>query len=285
MPSTQTTTQSLTLERTYKQSPDKVWAAWTSPEALRQWFFPGDVQDVRIPEFDTRKGGRYRVEFGKGAMHGVFTAVGSFTEVVPGKRLTFTWNWEGAPLMPDSVVTIEMQKAGAGTKVTLRHDGLPDAQAAHMHALGWNGILDRYTLLLDPQANKDVVRRFIEHGAAKNDLKAIDATMSESFVWHNPMPGAPPTRDGVKAAIAGFRQGFPDYKLALLDILGEGDKIVTRVGFTGTNTGPVMGMPATGKKVDIEFWHIERIVDGKIQERWNAMDNMAFMSQLGMGPK
>jgi steroid delta-isomerase-like uncharacterized protein len=282
MPKTQTT-QSLTLERTYRQSPDKVWAAWTTPEALRQWFFPGDVQDVRIPAFDARKGGQYRVEFGKGAMEGVFIAVGTFTEVVPGKRLTFTWDWEGAPGMPGSVVTIEMAKAGTGTKVTLRHDGLPGAEAAANHRKGWEGILDRYTLLLDPQANKDVVRRFIAEGAAKNDAKAIDATVSASFVWHTPMPGAPPTRDGVKAAIAGFRQAFPDYQLTLLDVLGDDDRVASRVGFKGTNKGPMMGMPATGKRVDIEFWHIERIVDGKIQERWNVMDNAAFMAQLGMG--
>ncbi|MEA3203080.1 MAG: hypothetical protein QOI63_750 [Thermoplasmata archaeon] len=280
MPKTQTT-QSLTLERTYKQSPDKVWAAWTSPAALRDWFYPGDVASVSVERFEPRKGGALRVQFGPGPM-GTPTAVGTFTDVVPGKRLAFTWNWEGAPAMPDSLVTIEMAKAGAGTKVTLRHDGLPTREAADHHNLGWTGILDRYTLLLDPMANKDVVRRFIEQGAAKNDAKAIDATVSASFVWHTPMPGAPPTRDGVKASIIGFRQAFPDYQLKLLDLLGDGDKVVSRVQFTGTNQGPVMGMPATGKKVSLEFWHIERIVDGKIQERWNVMDNLAFMQQLGM---
>jgi predicted ester cyclase len=45
-----------------------------------------------------------------------------------------------------------------------------------------------------------------------------------------------------------------------------------------------MGMPATGKTVDIEFWHIDRIANGKIVERWNVMDNMAFMQQLGAMP-
>jgi uncharacterized protein YndB with AHSA1/START domain/predicted ester cyclase len=280
----QTTTQSLTLERTYKQSPDKVWAAWTDPEAMREWFFPGDVASVEVERFEVRKGGEVRVQFGPGPM-GTPTAVGTFTDVVPGKRLAFTWNWKGAPAMPESIVTVDLSKAGSGTKVTLRHDGLPDLAAAQHHAMGWNGILDRYTLHLDPMANKDVVRRFIEQGAAKNDAKVIDQLVSDSFVWHNPMPGAPPTRDGVKMAIGGFRQAFPDYQLTLLDVLGDGDKVVSRVGFKGTNKGPVMGMPATGKKVDIEFWHIERIVDGKIQERWNVMDNMAFMTQLGIGPK
>lgn len=280
MPKTQTT-QSLTLERTYKQSPDKVWSAWTDPAALREWFYPGDVASVSVERFEPRRGGALRIQFGPGPM-GTPTAVGTFTDVVPGKRLAFTWNWEGQPAMPDSLVTIEMAKAGAGTRVTLRHDGLPSREVADHHNLGWTGIMDRYTLLLDPMANKDVVRRFILEAAAKNDAKAIDATVSEAFVWHTPMPGAPPTRDGVKASIHGFRQAFPDYQLKLLDILGDGDKVVSRVQFTGTHKGPMMGLPATGKKVTLEFWHIERIADGKIMERWNVMDNLAMMQQLGL---
>lgn len=283
MPTKTQTTESLTLERTYKQTPEQVWAAWTDPAALMAWFYPGDAAGVSIPRFDAKEGGELRVEFGKGDM-GTPTAIGRFTQVVPGKKLAFTWNWMGQPEMPHSLVTLEIAKAPGGTKVTLRHDGLPNQDAAQRHAHGWNGILDRYTLRLDPQANKDVVRRFILEGAARNDGKVIDATVSATFVWHNPMPGAPATRDGVKMGIAGFRQAFPDYELTLLDLLGDGDKVVSRVGFTGTHDGPLMGMPATGKKVRLEFWHIERIVDGKIQERWNVMDNMALMQQLGVAP-
>lgn len=282
MPKTQTT-HSLKLERTYKQSPDKVWAAWTDPAAMRAWFYPGDVSSVVVERFDVRKGGDVRIQFGPGPM-GTPTAIGKIIDVVPGKRIAFTWNWEGAPTMTDSIVTIEMVKAGSGTKVTLRHDGLPSRDVADHFGGGWTGIMDRYTVALDPMANKDVVRRFVEQGASKNDEKVVDATVSASFVWHNPMPGAPANRDGVKMAIAGFRQAFPDYQLKVLDLLGDGDKVVSRVGFTGTHKGPLMGMPATGKKVSLEFWHIERIVDGKITERWNVMDNWVMMQQLGLAP-
>lgn len=277
------TTQSLTLDRIYRQSPDKVWAAWTDPAAMREWFFPGDVVSVTVERFEARKGGDLRIQFGPGPM-GTPTAVGKFTEVVPGKRMAFTWNWEGTPAMPDSLVTIDLAPAGGGTRLTLRHEGLPSRDVAEHFNGGWTGILDRYTVHLDPLANKGVVRRFIEQGAAKNDAKAIDATMGEKFVWHTPMPGAPPTRDGVKMAIAGFRAAFPDYQLNVLDLLGDGDKVVSRIGFTGTNTGSFMGAPPTGKKVALEFWHVERIVDGKIVERWNVMDNMSLLQQLGMAP-
>lgn len=283
MPKTQATT-SLVFERTYPQAPKRVWAAWTDPAALAQWFFPAEAPGVRIVQFDARPGGGFRIEFASTPGMGDHAAVGSFREVVPGQRMSFTWNWHGQPTMPDSVVHVELAKAGTGTRLTLRHEGLPDAGTADHHKRGWNGILDRYMLLVAPQANKDVVRRFIEQGAAKNDAKAIEATVAPDFVWHNPMPGAPPTREGVMMAVAGFRQAFPDYRLELLDLLGDGDKVASRVRFVGTNKGSLMGMPPTGRKVELEFWHIERIVDGQIAERWNVMDNLAMMQQLGLAP-
>lgn len=281
-PKTQSTPR-LALERTYPQSPEQVWAAWTDPQALRQWFFPADVPGVAIPKFDVRPGGEYRIEFAAGAAMEAHVAVGTFREVVPGRRLVFTWDWQGQPPM-GSVVHVELEKAGNGTRLTLRHEGLPGQEAADLHRLGWNAILDRYALLLDPDANKAVVRRFIEQGAAKNDARVIEQTVAPDFVWHTPMPGAPPTRDGVRMAIAGFRQAFPDYRLTLLDVLGDGDKVASRVRFVGTNQGSMMGMPPTGKQVDVEFWHIERIVNGQIAERWNVIDNLAMMQQLGMVP-
>jgi steroid delta-isomerase-like uncharacterized protein len=136
----------------------------------------------------------------------------------------------------------------------------------------------------DLNANKAVVRRFLLEGAAKNNTKVIDECVAPDLVWHNPFPGMPATRDGVKAAVANWNQGFPGLQLTVVDAVAEGDKVVSRVRFQGTNKGPVMGMPATGKKVDIEFWHVDRIANGKIAERWNIMDNMAFMQQLGAMP-
>lgn len=135
------TSQSLTLERTYKQSPEKVWAAWTNAQALKAWFFPADVPSVKIAKLDLKPGGEYRIEFAAGKM-GAHTAVGKFREIVPSQRLVLTWNWEGQPAM-DSVVTIDLKKTATGTHLTLRHDGLPAPEAVMMHKEGWNGILDR----------------------------------------------------------------------------------------------------------------------------------------------
>lgn len=260
------------VERHYRSAPERVWAAWTDPRELEQWFFPLDNPGVRVPQFDLRVGGDYKIQFASGPGMTAHTAIGTFREVVPQKRLVLTWNWEGDPPMPGSVVKIDFERAGPGTKVTLRHEGLPAADVAAMHDHGWSGILDRFAALEESNANKQVVRRFIEQGAAKNDAKVIEESIASDFVWHNPMPGAPATREGVKMAVAGFRQAFPDYHLTVLDLLADGDKVASRIRFVGTNQGSLMGAPPTGKKVDVEFWHIERVRDGKIVERWRAME-------------
>lgn len=87
--------------------------------------------------------------------------------------------------------------------------------------------------------------------------------------------------EGVKMGIAGFRQGFPDYRLTIMDLIAEGDKVVSRIRFRGTHKGGLMGMPPTGKSVEIEFWHIERIANGRIAERWSLFDEVGLMRQLG----
>ena len=81
-----------------------------------------------------------------------------------------------------------------------------------------------------------------------------------------------------------FMESFPDGQTRTEDLIAEGDKVVERYTFTGTNTGPFMGSPATGKKVQIESMSIYRFANGKIVEHWGENDSMGLMAQLGMLP-
>ncbi|MEX2240304.1 MAG: SRPBCC domain-containing protein [Burkholderiales bacterium] len=83
---------SLTLERFYPVAPEKVWRAWTEPQALSRWFGPGGPQPVALAELDVRVGGRFRVLFG-GAAGTEHEVQGVYREVVPNRRLAFTWVW------------------------------------------------------------------------------------------------------------------------------------------------------------------------------------------------
>ena len=113
-------------------SPDEAFALITEPERLRRWQTVSAVVDLRA-------GGEYRWTVTPGHV-----AAGTYREVEPGRRIVFGWGWEGNDdLKPDaSTVTVTVEPADGGSRVTLVHDGLTDEQAA-MHAEGWNHYFER----------------------------------------------------------------------------------------------------------------------------------------------
>lgn len=130
---------SLTFTRHYAVAPEKVWQAWTDVRALSCWFGPGAANSVTRAELDLRAGGRYAIAFrtSDGEEHAVS---GEYQEVVPHRRLSFTWAWQSTPHRV-SLVTIILTPSGAGTDLSLRHDRFFDQQAADNHRRGWSGTL------------------------------------------------------------------------------------------------------------------------------------------------
>jgi predicted ester cyclase len=78
---------------------------------------------------------------------------------------------------------------------------------------------------------------------------------------------------------------FPDLKFRLDDIIAEGDKVAVRYTITGTNEGPYMGTPPTGKKISLSGISIYKITGGKLVESWGIFDRMSLMQQLGIRPQ
>ncbi|MBT2513470.1 TIGR03086 family metal-binding protein [Arthrobacter sp. ISL-30] len=117
-------------------TPDEAFDLITQPERLRRWLTIAARVDLRV-------GGAYRWTVVPG-----MSAAGTFTEVEPGKRVVFTWDWEGEAAMPAglSTVSVTMEETAGGTAVTLSHHGLsPDQEAGH--AEGWSHYLDRLVVL------------------------------------------------------------------------------------------------------------------------------------------
>jgi uncharacterized protein YndB with AHSA1/START domain len=123
------------LTRAIAAPPERVYRAWLDPAILAQWISPVGHAVVSV---DPRPGGRFRVVMvgaGREIEH-----VGSYRELVPDRRLVFTWRspYTGG----DSVVSVELEPAGRGTRVSLVHEGLPEDQVGP-HSGGWVAILDR----------------------------------------------------------------------------------------------------------------------------------------------
>lgn len=130
----------LSIQRTYPVAPEKVWRAWTEPQALKQWFGTGETASVSTAEVDLRVGGRFRIAFRApgGETH---EASGDYQEVDINRRLVFSWSWKGTPERV-SRITIELTPMDGGTDLKFVHDRFFDAQARDNHAKGWPPFFD-----------------------------------------------------------------------------------------------------------------------------------------------
>jgi uncharacterized protein YndB with AHSA1/START domain len=141
------TKPSLTLSRHYPVGPEKVWRAWTDPEAVKKWWGPGPGEPVAAAELDVRLGGKFRIVFGgpNGKEH---ECAGTYKEVVPNRRLVFTWSWPRTTPERISIVTIVFKAAGGGTDLVFTHEQLFDEKVRDDHKRGWSSSLDKLEAFL-----------------------------------------------------------------------------------------------------------------------------------------
>ena len=117
------------------------------------------------------------------------------------------------------------------------------------------------------------------------DIDGFGELIAEDFVEHENTPGLEPTREGVKQLFHMYRAAFPDLRMEAQDIIVGGEKAVARVRATGTQQGEFMGMPGSGKSIDVELIDIFLLGDdGLVHEHWGLFDSLAMMQQLGAIP-
>ncbi|OLB97764.1 MAG: hypothetical protein AUI15_11750 [Actinobacteria bacterium 13_2_20CM_2_66_6] len=130
-------------------------------------------------------------------------------------------------------------------------------------------------------SNKDTVRK-VQDAWNKNRLDDLDQYFASDFKANAVDPSGPPGLAGAKTAHAAMNQRMSDRNVQILELIEEGDKVMTRNRATGKHTGDEwMGAPADGKTYDIESWSIYRFRDGKIVESWGLNDAMRLIMQVG----
>jgi len=118
------------------------------------------------------------------------------------------------------------------------------------------------------------------------DIDGFVALMGPDFVEHEQLPGLQPTKEGVLAFFRMQRAAFPDMRMEVQDVITSGDRVAIRVRYTGTHTGDFIGIPATGKRVDVQLIDIMGMGDdGLVHEHWGVMDQMTMLQQLGAIPE
>jgi steroid delta-isomerase-like uncharacterized protein len=118
------------------------------------------------------------------------------------------------------------------------------------------------------------------------DIEGFGELLAGDFVEHEETPGLAPTKEGVMAFFRMYIAAFPDLRMNAEDVLTSGDKVVARVRATGTHDGEFMGIPATGRGVDVQLIDIVRFGDdGLAHEHWGVFDALALLQQLGVAPE
>lgn len=132
-------------------------------------------------------------------------------------------------------------------------------------------------------SNKSVSARFFETYGQRHDVEGCTPLFAEDVVVH--FNGTAPLNfEGYKQLGYAYLAGFPDMDVTILDQFEEDGKVVSRVQWSGTHTGELLGIPATGRPFRNEEIAIDYVVDGQIKERWTVGDLLGMMQQLGVIP-
>ena len=134
---------SLAITRFINAPRARVYAAWTDPAQLKEWFGPVWVRTCELVA-EPRVGGKFRWEVidcdGKEV-----TIQGEYREIVPGSKVVFTWRHCDDELWKNqiSIVTVELSDRDGGTELRLKHEQLSGEESRDGHNRGWNSVLDR----------------------------------------------------------------------------------------------------------------------------------------------
>jgi predicted ester cyclase len=131
--------------------------------------------------------------------------------------------------------------------------------------------------------NRVAARQWVDAFNARDDEGEANARTAD-YTGHAPDSMHLPALDSEAwvAFLNTFLEGFPDLHLEVQDTVADEEMNAQRILFTGTHTGPVRGLPPTGRKVRFSGLEMSRMVDGKAAEHWFQMDTLTMFEQLGL---
>jgi steroid delta-isomerase-like uncharacterized protein len=128
--------------------------------------------------------------------------------------------------------------------------------------------------------NKELLKRAAQAFNDREDRRGWFAFHADSVQAHGLGPSAF-DMEGMKKFYTALWGGFPDLKIHIDALVGEGDEVVWRVTASGTHNGTFQGLPATGKAVKFGAHYTFRFENGKIVERWSTLDRLTLLVQIG----
>jgi uncharacterized protein YndB with AHSA1/START domain len=144
MPST------IRLHRVLKSTPERVYKAFLTPEALVKWMPPHGFT-AKVHQMEARVGGSYRMSFTNFTTGASHSFGGEYLELVPNERIRHTDKFDDPNLPGTMTVTIEIKKVVCGTELKITQEGVPDVIPAEACYLGWQESLALLAMLVEPE--------------------------------------------------------------------------------------------------------------------------------------
>ncbi|MEO8247594.1 MAG: ester cyclase [Chloroflexota bacterium] len=136
---------------------------------------------------------------------------------------------------------------------------------------------------MSTDTNRALVRGFVDEIFVKGNADAVDKLMAPDFTSHT-FPSTGDGRADMKAAIERVHGALSDVTFTVDQLVAEGDMVAALLTSSATQTGELMGMPASGKRYQIGEMHLFRIRDAQVVEHWHYHDALGMMKQLGAMP-
>jgi steroid delta-isomerase-like uncharacterized protein len=116
-----------------------------------------------------------------------------------------------------------------------------------------------------------------------HDPDLVDAFIATDYRNHNAF--VDDGREANRQFWAAFFAALPDLTATMEDLVIAGDRVVGRFVYRGTHRGEFMGLPASGRPVEMRSIDIWRVADGLFVEHWDELNTLEFFQQLGALPQ
>ena len=137
------------FHRVLKAPPERVFRAFTTPEAMAKWIPPHGFT-CRVHHMEPRVGGTFRMSFANFTTQQSHSFGGEYVELVPDELLRYTDKFDDPGLPGVMQVTISLKPVSCGTELSIVQEGIPDVIPVEMCYLGWQESLTLLTLLVEP---------------------------------------------------------------------------------------------------------------------------------------
>ena len=134
------------------------------------------------------------------------------------------------------------------------------------------------------EENMATARRYYDEVLNAGQLAVLNEIGAADYIENSPLPGQGTGLSGWEDRVNIVRGAFPDIHYTVEDMFGAGDRVAVRWRLAGTHTGPIMGIPPTGRPVQMGGIDIHRLAGGRLAEHWDQVDLLGFLQQIGAIP-